>query len=249
VRLIVNADDLGSSRKVNDAIFELMKSGSLSSASILVNGRAFGEAVSRIAEFPGCSFGIHLNATEGAPLLVTPELAPILDDQLRFQKHAISRLANRADIRQALLGEWVRQMTRLKDAGVRISHIDSHNNVHNNPWLFGTLKKLQNEFNVRRIRIAGNLSRRPGQLSVVSRVAKAAWASALKYDGTRTTDRFGSLLDYWQLTQMKIPINGSTAELMVHPGLEKYRDETDLLLSEWWFDQMRTNELINDEEL
>jgi predicted glycoside hydrolase/deacetylase ChbG (UPF0249 family) len=244
MRLIVNADDLGASRKVNDAVFALMEAGLVSSASILVNGRAFDDAIARIPHVPRCSFGIHLNASDGLPLADSPELSPLLDEQRQFRKYAVNGVAHRPGLRRALYREWGLQMLRLRDAGVRIAHIDSHHHAHTNPWLIGVVGALQGDFAVRRVRIGNTLRRQ----SAISRVLKSSWAFALRSNGARTTDGFGSLLEYRQLCQEEKSPRGSTVELMVHPGLEKYRDETNLLSSDWWREQLRTNELINDNE-
>ena len=72
MRIIINADDLGISQEVNDAIFGLMAEGKVTSATILANGPAVEEAARRVAEFPECSFGVHLNLTEFKPWTMGP---------------------------------------------------------------------------------------------------------------------------------------------------------------------------------
>ena len=57
MELIVNADDLGISRKVNQATFDLMEQGRVTSATLLANGPNVEEACERIHEFASCSFG------------------------------------------------------------------------------------------------------------------------------------------------------------------------------------------------
>ncbi len=44
-RLVVNADDFGRSRSINAAVIRAHKEGILTSASLMVNEPAFGEAV------------------------------------------------------------------------------------------------------------------------------------------------------------------------------------------------------------
>jgi hypothetical protein len=72
IAVIVNADDLGMSREVNDAIFELMSRGRISSATILANAPATRDAARRAQAFPRCSFGVHLNLTQFEPLTGGP---------------------------------------------------------------------------------------------------------------------------------------------------------------------------------
>lgn len=66
-RVLVNADDLGMSTAVNDAIFRAYDDGLLCSASALVYGPAFGDAARRLRDRPGLGVGVHLDASEFAP--------------------------------------------------------------------------------------------------------------------------------------------------------------------------------------
>ena len=68
IAIIVNADDLGMSAAVNEATFDLMSRGRISSATLLANAPAAREAACRAAAFPDCSFGVHLNVTQFEPL-------------------------------------------------------------------------------------------------------------------------------------------------------------------------------------
>ena len=50
--VIVNADDLGMSQEVNDATFELMSKGRISSATIMANAPATREAARCVSDVP-----------------------------------------------------------------------------------------------------------------------------------------------------------------------------------------------------
>ena len=64
MNVIVNADDLGMSPAVNDAIFKAFDDGLLRSTSVLVHGPAFGDAVTRLRARPELRAGVHLDTTE-----------------------------------------------------------------------------------------------------------------------------------------------------------------------------------------
>jgi chitin disaccharide deacetylase len=81
MQVIVNADDLGMSREVNEAIFDLMARGRVTSASLLANAPATEEAIRTIPKFPQCSFGAHLNITEYEPLCRAADLLGLLDGE------------------------------------------------------------------------------------------------------------------------------------------------------------------------
>ena len=249
MRLLVNADDLGSSPKVNDATFALMECGAIRSATILANAPALADAVARAQTFPGCSFGVHLNVTHGVPLATDPALAPLLDSHGQFLSDAIRAQATRRDVRRAVFGEWSRQIERLGREGVTVSHIDSHDHVHTIPWLFGVLKSVQRKFGIRRVRIPLIPPGKPSAAGAMLRLGKGAWRRIVRLDGTRTSDFFCSLADYRLRAEAASFSNDLTTELMVHPGLNRYSEETDLLISDWWAAQLRSNRLVAYDEL
>src|SRR5262249_54798958 len=68
-RVIINADDLGISESVNDAIFDLMARQRVTSAPVMANRPAFRHPATKIKHFPRCSFGAHLNLTQFEPIM------------------------------------------------------------------------------------------------------------------------------------------------------------------------------------
>src|SRR6185369_5219302 len=68
-RLIVNADDFGVSEPVNEAIIRAFNEGVLTSASLMVTGVAFEQAVMLAKENPGLAVGIHLVTVVGRSVL------------------------------------------------------------------------------------------------------------------------------------------------------------------------------------
>jgi len=234
MRLIVNADDLGASPAVNAAIFGLMAAGRVTSATIMANAPAFAEAVSRAVEFPRRSFGLHLNATQFAPLASSPDLKPLLDAAGNFSENAIRRVKITGPLRAALLREWAAQVQRLLDAGVRVSHLDSHHHVHTIPGLFPVLKELQQKFQIKKIRLSWNVYSPAAPATRLRRLAKSTWNFALKnFHATTVTDGFTSLETFLQAARA-LPPAMRTVEVMVHPGGGKYEDETRMLAGEWW---------------
>ncbi len=57
--LIFNADDFGASTGVNRGILECHTRGVVTSASLMVTGRAAREAVAMSRDHPGLSVGLH----------------------------------------------------------------------------------------------------------------------------------------------------------------------------------------------
>ena len=73
--IIVSAEDLGTESALNDEIFALIELKTVTSATVIANGPAFAQAAKAIAQFPECSFGVHLNLTVFPPLRPSPQLA------------------------------------------------------------------------------------------------------------------------------------------------------------------------------
>jgi chitin disaccharide deacetylase len=234
VRAIVNADDLGLSPEVNHAIFALMAERRVTSATILANAPCTEEAARRWKDFPGCSFGVHMNATQFEPLTRSPDLAPLLDERGAFAGSIREARFDRR-LRAAIYEELAAQITRVRALGVPVSHLDSHHHVHTIPALFGVLAALKRRFAIRTVRITRNLFPLAHPYPPAHRLKKALWNFALRrYIGARTTDAMGDLASF--LDHVREVRGGSTLELMVHPGNLDCREEERMLHTEWWTD-------------
>jgi len=232
MQVIINADDLGMTREVNDAIFALIAGGRITSSTVMANGFAWEDAALRAKAFPQCSFGAHLNATQFQPLAVTPGLKPLLDGSGNFSENQLREVNITRELQAALLIEWKAQVMRLCEAGFRISHFDSHHHVHTIPGVFPVLKQLQRLFNIRKVRLSRNYYLPETPVPITRHLAKAVWKFALKnYFKTKTTDGFTSL-DVFLKKADQININ-YCIELQAHPGNIKYQTETQMFGCEW----------------
>lgn len=247
MRIIINADDLGASARVNNAVFDLMSRKKITSATILANGPAFDDAVERIHHFPECSFGAHLNVTQFRPLKSNADLSEILDDEgeiirLRMKKIAIGR-----NLKHAVFEEWCSQIEKIRSRGVEISHIDSHDSVHNLPQLFFVLKRVQKHLGIRKVRTTLNIysSPIPGMLMLKKRL----WQLALRtYYRTKTTSGFADFHAFLEAAK-KTRLRHRDVELMVHPGSDYSAEETVSLLGSWRREMPFEIELINYNQL
>ncbi|MGO8732931.1 MAG: carbohydrate deacetylase [Terriglobia bacterium] len=157
MRIIVNADDLGISQRVNEAVFQLMDEGRVTSATMMANGQACEGAADRLRRFPHCSFGMHLNLTDFRPLTKARELMPLLDQDGCFTRTAIRQAKFSPALQKALFEELCAQVEKVKNLGVGVSHLDGHHHVHTVPALFEVLKNLQSRFRIQKGRIARNI--------------------------------------------------------------------------------------------
>lgn len=140
-QVIVNADDFGLSPCENAVILGAFQAGIISSATAMANMPAF-EAACVMARHPLLKgrIGLHFNLTYGRPLSQgILGRSTFCDRQgefdLNLARHSL--WINRLD-REAVMDELEAQWQRCLDNGVRPSHIDSHQHVHN-IWPIGEI--------------------------------------------------------------------------------------------------------------
>jgi predicted glycoside hydrolase/deacetylase ChbG (UPF0249 family) len=232
IAVIVNADDLGMSQEVNQATFDLMSKGRISSATIMANAPATSEAAHRASKFSRCSFGVHLNLTQFEPLTAGPGARLLIDE--RGQMSRANETARPGPERlRAVYQELCAQIQRVASLGVRISHVDSHHHVHTRPIFFPVLKEVQRRFHIRRVRLAKNFysSDRPCPADLLWKKRAYNWALRSMYE-THTTDAFTEFLTYYHAEATRKRSIGRI-ELMVHPGASYAAEETAILESDW----------------
>ena len=232
IAVIINADDLGISQEVNDATFDLISRGRISSATILANAPATREATRLASQFPRCSFGVHLNLTQFETLTSGPEARLLVDRSGRMTR--ANRLARPTPGRlRAAYREWSAQVERVASLGVCISHLDSHHHVHTLPVFFPVLKEVQRRYGIRRVRLAKNFYSSDQPCPLYLSWKKRAYNRALKsLYATQTTDAFSEFLTFYHAETARQRSVGRM-ELMVHPGAPYAREEAAILETDW----------------
>ena len=233
IRVIINADDLGASASINDAIDTCLHQGAVTSTTLLANGPAFEQAVEIVQKYSDCSVGVHLNAMEYAPLTRQDDLRPVLAEDGQFNGR-LGVVDMTSSLRKALAIEWCAQIERIREAGITVSHLDSHYHTHTLPAMFPVLKDVIKSSLVRKVRLTKNLysdSQPPASKSLL--LKKRLWIAALRFAlDVHTTESFTEFSTFFELSRLRKPDVG-TIELMVHPGHDQYRDETDILTGQW----------------
>src|SRR5262249_29408922 len=155
-RLIINADDYGLCREVNDAIEELNEAGMLGGVSVLANGAYLSQAVRYLSRSPQLSAGAHLNTVEGTPVSVSSEVEIITHRKGAFL--GLPGLLRRwirhpSATARAVETEWRAQIERLLASGIKLHHADSHQHLHAFPAAFGCAVSLCREYGITALRI------------------------------------------------------------------------------------------------
>jgi chitin disaccharide deacetylase len=133
-RIIINADDFGLTSGINRAIIELHQAGVLTSATLMATGSAFDHAAALVRSNPSLGVGCHIALTDGTPAS-PPETIPSLlgPDRKNFRPslidflHALLRGRIRED---DIESEALAQIRKLQQAGISITHVDTHKHTH-----------------------------------------------------------------------------------------------------------------------
>jgi predicted glycoside hydrolase/deacetylase ChbG (UPF0249 family) len=128
--LIVNADDLCLDEESNRAILEAYHSGIVTSTSAFVTFPNSIQSLQRIhKENPDFPIGIHLNLTEGKPILTASDIPSLVDKNGNFYspEQIISHLADMKtdEVRK----EFNAQVKLFLSSGVPLDHIDCHHHM------------------------------------------------------------------------------------------------------------------------
>jgi predicted glycoside hydrolase/deacetylase ChbG (UPF0249 family) len=179
-RLIINADDFGLTSGVNQAVAEAHLSGTVTSTTLMANGRAFDHAVTTVRELPKLSVGCHVVLVDGNPV-ARPErvrslLAPIGRESLPFpplRSGAVRTVAATAGsprrfyegfgqiATRSLRGklksdqmeeEVAAQIQRLQHVGITVTHVDAHKHTHMLPQVADAIMSAASACGVRAIR-------------------------------------------------------------------------------------------------
>lgn len=155
-RLIINADDFGLTPGINRSIAELHHAGVLTSATLMATGAAFDDAIAIALQTPTLGVGCHIVLTDGIPAS-PPETIPSLlgADRKTFRSSLM-------DFIQALLLGRVRetdiereaeaQINRLQQAGIAITHVDTHKHTHLFPAVTRSLLRVLERTGISAIR-------------------------------------------------------------------------------------------------
>ncbi|WP_305043030.1 carbohydrate deacetylase [Geoalkalibacter sp.] len=229
IRLIVNADDLGSGRATDRGIFHCFARGILTSASLLANGYSFAEAA-REARTQALPLGVHFNLAEGQGL----------SGPIPGLTNAAGEFPGKASSRRALLSgeiatadlerELTAQISRVFDAGLLPDHADAHQHV----CLFGpagpAMIRVLKQFGLHRVRLPmpaepadGDPGGELGRELKLYRALAPNFQRISQAAGLSTPDALWGMpllnrLDEHRLLALLDQLPLGTWELMVHPG-------------------------------
>lgn len=241
--LIVNADDLGWTEGVNRGILDAFRGGIVTSTTLLANGTVFAEAVKAAKSAPHLAVGVHLNLSDGAPIADRESVTSLLTDAGNFAcgpEHLLMKRASRGLILDEVEEEWDAQIQKVRDAGIRPTHVDGHKHVHMLPGLFEIALRLAKKHGIEAIRVSleesslrtalasgsrhrvGVVMKQGVQARGLKLLARDARKQAARM-GIATADYFCGIAQTGELTLEGVErllknLREGTTELMCHPG-------------------------------
>ncbi len=249
-QLIVNADDFGLTPGVNRAIIELATAGCLTSATLMAAAPATDEAIQLARQTPALSVGCHVVLVDGVSCLdrATQQLFPWIHSeteagQLPATPGQLLRALFSHGVRQSkrenfLEAEAFAQITRLQQAGLTLTHIDTHKHLHQFPAILRPVLRAARRAGIHRIRnpFEPHWSQRATQHVPLARLAqfralqlfRGRFHRIVAQEGFTTSDgAVGVLttgsLDRASLEDLLAAMPDGRWELVTHPG---YQDAT-----------------------
>jgi predicted glycoside hydrolase/deacetylase ChbG (UPF0249 family) len=214
-KLVVNADDFGFTRDVNQGIVEAHLNGILTAATIMSVGAAFDDAVRLARQHPTLDIGVHL----------------VLVGQPPFPMTVAQLIRAVASGRIRIHDELSAQVRRVLDAGLQPSHLDTHKHTHLLPPVLDAVARISEEFKIPWVRRPFDFPLEPGGVSwkkrAVSRtfgVVRGRFERVLTRHGCRSTDHFAGFQITGKFNAADVAAlirslpEGST-EFMCHPGI------------------------------
>lgn len=232
---IFNADDFGISKGVNAAIVKAHREGILNSASLMINQKYAAEAVKLAKEMPELEMGLHVNLTNEYPAASAQEIPLLVNGQGKLKNGFVNLLLlsffKPRQLRLQVEIEMRAQIAKYLTTGLPLQHLDSHRHVHMIPQIFKTMRKLQKEFEVPRIRVMNenifntlkyNHNKSwlfDGALIKYVLLRFLCWWNGYKNDVYFYTLMYTCKIAKEQFSGVKIPQGYKAVEIMIHPGM------------------------------
>lgn len=156
-QLIITSDDFGLSSGVNRAVERAWRDGILTCASIMPGGTAFDEAVKISKRNPGLQIGLHLTLVQGRAVLPPGTIPELVDREGCFANNPVvagMRYFFDRGLYCQLKREIEAQIMRVVDAGIHLTHIDGHLNIHLHPTVFRILAELMPKYGISSFRLS-----------------------------------------------------------------------------------------------
>ena len=231
--LVVNADDFGQSPGTSRGIVRAHREGVVTSTSVLGNCEDVAGVAALLAEAPELGVGVHLTLVGGRPVAPAVSLPTLTNADGGFPAHAEdffkSWMRGRVEVSE-MEREFDAQISRLRDAGVRPDHVNTHRHLGFVPAVGRAMETVARKHGIPGIRSAVE---RP-TLAWVTSPARGLEAGLLTGLAWLTRRQMGALrhgpqswgfvevgrLDEVRILELLGRMGPGAHELICHPGEE-----------------------------
>ena len=251
--LILNADDFGLTRGINEGIVRAHRDGILTSATIMASADAFDHAVEQSKQNPGLGVGCHLVLVGGTAVAPVEEIPTLASKDGRLPDSLgifVTRLSTGRIRLKEIERELRAQILKIRAAGIEPTHLDTHKHTHAHPAVMEAIGRVATEFGITRVRkpmedLQDSWSSTRGESGIsielmaaaAARAATPLFHSVARRYGLLSPDHFLGLamtghLGPEALGRLIRSVQEGTTEIMLHPGLcdsELQKVETRLL--------------------
>jgi predicted glycoside hydrolase/deacetylase ChbG (UPF0249 family) len=212
--VIINADDLGLSRPINDGIFMGIEAGVVTDVSVMAKGPLAFEAAEALKGYGIKAAGIHID--------LDTLLGWSSPGKERYNRLELKRHFEQGDFLEELEAEVRDQIEQFLGLGLVPSHIDTHHHVHGFPFVFAIIVKLMQPYAIRAMRFSRTGYCLPTREDIPWNPAMASKMEAmLQESGILYCERM------LEGTGCISEAGPGTTEIVAHPGLggDPWRDE------------------------
>jgi hopanoid biosynthesis associated protein HpnK len=249
-RLIVNADDFGLSRSVNEAVIRAHREGILTTASLMVNESGFDEATKLAKENPKLGVGLHLTLLQGHSALSSEKIPGLVNSRGEFSNCPVGVGLNyffKRSLREQLRAEIHAQFEKFRATGLKLDHVNGHLHLHLHPTIFKILMEDSEKLGIRHLRLTRDCLSRSRKMSRGHLFYKISHAAIFEFLSNRARKTlaekkirhaqitFGLLqnarVDEEYILKLLPELPDGDSELYSHPSLDKFKHEFDALAS------------------
>jgi len=249
-RLIVNADDFGRSRSINEAVIRAHREGILTTASLMMNEGASSEAVALARQNPRLGVGLHLTLLCGHSALAAEKIPGLVNEGGDFTDSPVAagfRYFFNRKLRDQLRDEIAAQFARFHATGLPLDHVNGHLHLHLHPVVFDLLMENASSWGITHLRLTrdpfwfntrlaqGRWFYRASHAVIhhfLSRRARLALRQrAIKHTGVVFGLLQNARVDEDYVTRLLPVLPPGDSELYSHPSLDEFKNEFDALIS------------------
>ena len=153
--LILNADDFGLTRGVNEGIIRGNRDGILTSATLMATGPAFDDAVRQALANPNLGVGCHLVLVGGTAVAPPAEIPSLVDPTGKLPESLgmfVAKVSTGKIRPHEIERELRAQIEKIREARIEPTHVDTHKHTHAHPIVMEALGRVAKALGITKIR-------------------------------------------------------------------------------------------------